>query len=155
MDETISVEIGTILAIHNYTLHLDGISVKVQKPVGLIKCWSFVDPACLFLNRQNETFVVNVNLVVFVSQEQIILQGRNEPVQFTLNPGEWVQVTTQQLKLEEMMRYNTYYKEIEKRAEKYLEKIENEKSTQSPSENLETYQARNKLIQAYAKDFPV
>lgn len=150
MDDKLSIELDTVMAIHNHTIYLDGVTVSIPDGVDLIGFWSTIDPACLLLNRKDSTLVLDVQSIIFVSQEQVIVQQNTDPVSFVLEPGEFAQISAQQLTIAEMLANDTYSEEISKRVDEHFKSLEALPVEISP----EVKAARERLIQAYAEDFP-
>ena len=119
-DDKFRVEIYSILAICDYVIYLDQTSVDVGDPLGLINYWSAVDPGCLILVRRDMTLVLNVQSVIFVSKDQVVLQGEGDAIRFDLDPGEYTKITECQDAVDEMVDNKTYVQEVEARMEEYL-----------------------------------
>ena len=118
-DDKFRIEIFSILAIYDYTIYLDSVSIDVKDPMGLTKYWSAIDPACVLLVRKDTTLVLDAQSIIFVSGEQVILQGTGEAIQFNLHPGEYAKITESQTFVDELLDNDTYHAEVLNRAEEY------------------------------------
>ena len=118
-DDKFRIEIFNILAIYDYTIYLDSVSIDVKDPMGLIRYWSAIDPACLPLVRKDTALVLDVQSIIFVSKEQVILQDASEAIQFDLYPGEFAKITERQTVVDEMLDNDTYQSELMERLEEY------------------------------------